>query len=40
MLYFSVSFALLMRSVGCLEEFLPKSFLVDLTADKAEALSQ
>ena len=40
MLYFSVSFALLMQSVGCLEEFLPKIFLVDSTADKAEALSQ
>ena len=29
-----------MQSVEPLEEFLPKSFLVDSTADKAEALSQ
>ena len=29
-----------MQSVECLEEFLRKSFLVDSTADKAEALSQ
>ena len=29
-----------MQSVECLEEFLPKRFLVDSTADKADALSQ
>ena len=29
-----------MQSVECLEEFLPKSFLVDSTADKVEALSR
>ena len=29
-----------MQLVECLEEFLPKSFLLDSTADKAEALNQ
>ena len=38
MVYFSTNFALIMQSLGCLEEFLPKRFLIDSTADKAEAL--